>query len=95
MNVYKKHCTSNYHPLPDAQLDPRAVEEAMNFHTLQNSFHMMSCGKEYPFGHFKSAVLILLPPQLFGPFTANGPDCVQHCLAAAISSSVLPTLFFS
>jgi len=27
MNVYKKHCTSNYHPLPDAQLDPRAAEE--------------------------------------------------------------------
>ena len=34
----------------------------MNFHPLQNSFHSMPYGMEYPFGQFKSAILILFPP---------------------------------
>jgi len=39
----------------------------MNSHPLQNSFCMMSYDMEYPFGQFKSAVLILFPPISYGP----------------------------
>ena len=39
----------------------------MNSHSLQNSFHVMSYGMEYPFGQFKSAVLILFPLSSLGP----------------------------
>ena len=47
-----------HHPLIDAHLDPWAAEEReKNSHPLQNSFHMMSYGMEYPSGLFKSAVL--------------------------------------
>lgn len=54
--------------LTNAQLGPQTVEEGkMNSHPLQYSFHMVSCGMEYPFGPFKSAVLMLLPPSSLGP----------------------------
>mgnify|MGYP001852072942 CR=1 FL=1 len=57
-----------HHPLIDAHLDPWAAEEReKNSHPLQNSFHMMSYGMEYPSGQFKSAVLILFPPSILGP----------------------------
>ena len=67
MNVYNDWCTSNCSPPTYAQLAPRAAEESkMNSHPLQNSFHMMSYSMEYPFGQFKSAVLVLytLSPSL-------------------------------
>ena len=48
--------------LTNAQLGPQTVEEGkMNSHPLQHSLHTVSCGMEYPFGQFKSAVLILSP----------------------------------
>ena len=51
-----------HHPPTSAQLALRAVEESkMNSYLLQN-FFLMSYGMEYPFGQFKSAVLILFPP---------------------------------
>jgi len=57
-----------YHPQTDAQLGPwAAMESEMNSHALQNSFHLMSYGMEYPFGQFESAVLILFPPISLGP----------------------------
>ena len=44
-----------------------AVEESkMQSHSLQN-FCLVSCGMEYPFGPFKSAVLMLLPPSSLDP----------------------------
>ena len=42
-------------------------DSKMNFHPVQNPFHMMSYGMEYPFGQFKPAVLILFPPSSLGP----------------------------
>ena len=52
------------HHLPtDSQLGP----EQWNSHSLQNSFCMMSYGMKYPYGQFKSAVLILFPPSSTGP----------------------------
>ena len=57
-----------YHLPVKAQLAPRAVQEhEMNSHPLQNSFCMMSYGMEYPFGWFKSHVLILFPPRSLSP----------------------------
>ena len=58
----------NRQPPTDAQLAPQATEEReMNSHPLQNSFHMMPYGLEYPFGQFKSAVLILFPSSSLCP----------------------------
>ena len=54
-----------HHPLTDAQPTTWAAE--MKSHSLQNSFHMMSYGIEYPFGQLKSALLILFPPNSLGP----------------------------
>ena len=57
-----------HHPLTNAQLAPHSAEEShMHCHPLQNSFHVMSYGMEYPFGQLKSAVLILFPPSSLGP----------------------------
>lgn len=42
-------------------------ESEMNSQALQSPFHLMSCGMEYPFGPFKSAVLMLLPPSSLDP----------------------------
>jgi len=57
-----------FHPLTDALLAPQAGEEStMNSHTLQNSSCLMLYLMEYPFGWFKSAVLILFPPSSLGP----------------------------
>ena len=58
-----------HHPQTDAQLAPRAAEERkLSSHPLQNSFHMLSYGMEYPFGQFQSAVLILFSPSYLGPW---------------------------
>ena len=72
--MYIRKCTHTYicitsdaqaiahHPMTDAQLTPRAAEESqLNCYPLQNSLHTMSYGMEYPFGHCKSAFLILFP----------------------------------
>jgi len=57
-----------HHALTDAQVAPWAMEEhEMNSHPLQSFFHIISYGMEYPFGQFKSAVLILFPPSFFSP----------------------------
>jgi len=40
-------------------------------------------------------LLLDVPSQLLGPFAANDPGSVQHCLAATINISVLSKLFFS
>ena len=40
-------------------------ETEMNYHPIQNPFHLMSYGMEYPFGPLTSAVLIWLPPSSF------------------------------
>jgi len=63
-----KWCTRNCSPPPtDSQLAPWAVEESqINFHPLQNSFHLMPYDMEYPFVQVKSAVLILFPPSSLG-----------------------------
>ena len=56
-------CKSNCSP-PSSQcaVSLLVVEEIdMNFHPLHNSFPNMSYGREYPFGQFQSAVLILFP----------------------------------
>ena len=37
-------------------------ESEMNSHPLQNPFHLMSYGMEYPFGSLTAAVLIWFPP---------------------------------
>ena len=59
--------------LISAQLAPWAVEEnEMNSHLLQNSFHTVSYGMEYPFGLFESTILILFPPSFLGPFLRTG-----------------------
>ena len=74
-----------HHRLTNAQLAPRAVEEReMNSHPLQNSFHMMSYGMEYP-------LFCSLP----SPFTENGHGSVPPCLVAALNFDVLSTMFFS
>lgn len=66
----------SHHPLTDAQLGPQAVEgREINSHHLQNSFLVISCRI---FDQFKSAVLIMFP-QLLGPFSANGLGSVQNC----------------
>jgi len=39
----------------------------MKPHPIKNSFHLMTYGMEYPFGLFKSAVLILFPHSILGP----------------------------
>ena len=45
-----------------AQLSPQAAVRARNkLLPLHNSFHLMAYDTEYPFSHFKSAVLILFP----------------------------------
>lgn len=47
---------------------PQAAEEGdVNSHPLQKSFHIMSCGMWYPFGQFKTAILILLPLSSLSP----------------------------
>ena len=57
-----------HYPLTNAQLAHQTAEQReMNFCPLQNSFHMMSYGVEYPFGHFKSTVLVLFHPSPLGP----------------------------
>ena len=57
-----------HHAPAKAQLASSAAgERVMNPHPLQNSFHVMSYSMEYPFGQFKSAVLILFPPSSLGP----------------------------
>ena len=41
-----------HHALTDAQVAPWAMEEhEMNSHPLQNFFHIISYGMEYPFGN--------------------------------------------
>ena len=40
-------------------------ETEMNYHPIQNPFHLMSYGMEYPFGPLTSAVLIWFPPSSF------------------------------
>ena len=40
-------------------------DSKMNFHPVQNPFHMMSYGMEYPFGLLTSAVLIWFPASSF------------------------------
>jgi len=62
--------------MPNAQLAPWAVEESQkNTQPLHNSFHLMSNVTEYPFGQFKSAVLILFHASSLGPslWTAFAP----------------------
>ena len=53
-----------HQPITDAQLEE---ESKINSHPLQNSFCMMSYDTEYPFGQFKSSLLILFPPSSLGP----------------------------
>ena len=53
------------HTPTDAQLAYKQRKRG-NSHLCQNSFHMMLYGMEYPFGQFKSAVLILFPPSSLG-----------------------------
>ena len=68
MNITSDAQAVAHHPLTDAQLAPWAAEESqMKSHPLQNSFHMMSYGMEYPFVQFRSAVLILFPPSSLSP----------------------------
>jgi len=57
-----------HHSMIDAQLAPWAVKKSkINSHPFQDSLHMMPYGTEYPFGQFKSAVLIPLPPSSLSP----------------------------
>jgi len=65
----------------------------MTSDALQNSFCTMPYGMEYPFGQFKSAVPILFPLQLLGPFTENGLGSIQDYLAAAINCGVTNIVF--
>lgn len=58
--------TTAHHPPADAQLAPRAAIKN-EIPPLQNSFHKMSYGMEYPFDQFKSALLILFPPSFLSP----------------------------
>jgi len=69
INVYKKFSTSNCFPPSNWCPDSLQVaeESKINSHPPQNSFHMMSYGREYPLFQFKSAVLILFPPSSVGP----------------------------
>jgi len=57
------------HHLPiDAQIAPEQVEGSeVNSHPLQNSIRMILYSMEYPFGQFKSVVLILFPLSSLGP----------------------------
>jgi len=58
---------TNYSP-NNAQLAFQAGKERkMQSHLVQNSFCFMSYGMEYPFGQFKSAVLILFPHSFLSP----------------------------
>jgi len=88
---------SNCSPLPNqCPASPQAVQASqMNSHSLQNSFHLMPYGMEYPFGKFNSSILIPFPPRLLGPFTVNGLGSTQHHLAATLHIPLLSTLFFS
>jgi len=50
------------------QLASQTVEEHDELTPLSElSYRMMSYGREYPFGKFKSAVLTLFPPSSLGP----------------------------
>lgn len=61
------HITSNVEAV--AQHLPsngQAEEESeVSSHPVQNPFHLMSYGMEYPFGLLTSAVLIWFPPSSF------------------------------
>lgn len=63
----------------------------MNSNPLQKSSCLMSQATEYPFGHFQSAVLVLLPPSCMAPLLQ---------MASALDSTAeqqlqtLATLFF-
>ena len=46
---------------------PKQWKRVMNSHPLQNSVRLMFYGMEFPFGQFKSAVLIMSPPSSLGP----------------------------
>ena len=63
----------------------------MHSQLLQNSFRMISYGMEYPFGQFKSAVLILFPPSSLGPLLQMA---LALYIAAAINISVLSSIVF-
>jgi len=54
--------TIAHHLLTSAQLASWAAKEP-DESPLQNSFCLMSYDMEYPFGQFKSAVLIIFPPR--------------------------------
>ena len=52
-----------HHPPTNAHWAPWVAEEHDELTPLSElSYRMMSYGREYPFGKFKSAVLILSPP---------------------------------
>ena len=61
------HITSNVEAV--AQHLPsngQAEEESeVSSHPVQNPFHLMSYGMEYPFGPLTSAVLLWFPPSSF------------------------------
>ena len=81
-----------HHTPANAQIALQWVENRDEL-SLQNSFHMMLYGMEYPFGKFKSAVLILFPPSSLGPSLSMAS--VHHHLTVTVTISVLSTLFFS
>ena len=59
--------TAQHNPT-NAQTAPSAAEESKVYsRPLQNSFHLMSYGMEYPFGQLKSAALIQFPSSSLGP----------------------------
>ena len=85
-----------HHALTDAQVAPWAMEEhEMNSHPLQSFFHIISYGMEYPFGQFKSAVLILFPPSSLGLSLQMSWALHNTALHATINIGVISTLFFS
>ena len=61
------HKQSHYLPT-DAQPVPKQLLPG-HFPTAFSFFHMMSYGMEYPFGQFRSAVLVLFPPSSSYPLS--------------------------
>ena len=76
MTVYIKMCITSdrqeiaHHFLINGQLASKQWngEREMNFHSPLNSFRLVPYCMEYPFGWFKSALLILFILSSLGPF---------------------------
>jgi len=67
-------------------------DSKMNFHPVQNPFHMMSYGMEYPFGLLTTAVLIWFPLGRFwcSAWTLHCCDCFDFLCRCASRSAFPP-----